>query len=81
MGGFYFLPLDSCLHGNDDGGWCGVVEMVEGAGCVVWVPAFAGMTVWVAGMAELWLRFCPLPEGEGIYLLGGEVVPEFGGLG
>ena len=31
----------------------GVVEMVEGAGCVVWIPAFAGMTVWLAG----WLSY------------------------
>ena len=22
----------------------GVAEMLEGAGCVVWIPAFAGMT-------------------------------------
>ena len=25
----------------------GVVEMVVGGGCLVWIPAFAGMTVWV----------------------------------
>ena len=24
--------------------WLGVVGMVEGGGCLVWIPAFAGMT-------------------------------------
>ena len=41
--------LDSCFRGNDGLGWLGVVEMFEGVGCLVWIPAFAGMTEGVGG--------------------------------
>ena len=33
----------------------GLVEMFEGAGCLVWIPAFAGMTSWV-GWVMWWVE-------------------------
>ena len=40
--------------------------MLEGVGCVVWIPAFAGMTSvgWLVGLVHP--HPGPLPEGEGI---------------
>ena len=38
------------------GGCVGVVEVLGGAGCVGWIPAFAGMTVGVGGIWGGWFR-------------------------
>ena len=58
----------------------GVAEIVVGAGCVVWIPAFAGMTgggwlnvgVMVVGVG--WLGWIPAFAGmtsEGWLVIGG----------
>ena len=51
----------------------GVVVMGWGGGCVGWIPAFAGMTVWcgweLGGWLKVWVG-SPSPLGRGEWRAG-----------
>ena len=50
--GVVFHPHPSPLPEGEGVCWLGVGEIVVGAGCSVWIPAFAGMTGGVGGITE-----------------------------
>ena len=41
------MGLGGVVEMFEGAGWLGVGKIVVGADCLVWIPAFAGMTVWV----------------------------------
>ena len=79
-GGCLTAPLDSGLRRNDDGGGPALLGRWVGLRCIeeglprpsppLWIPAFAGMTNWGAGMARRGGGDDGGGGGEGLFGIG-----------